>query len=198
MKNSTILLSALMLTVLPFSSFAKPEKSLLDSGVIQDIQNFIQEDIVVMAILNQNSKYKNLDNQAVLDLDKKWRAERKSEDQPLIAATLANPLSSYLTRIQAHSIGLYSEMFVMDMHGLNVGQSNITSDYWQGDEAKFKKTYGSGTKRVFIDEPEFDDGLNIWRVQVNMAISDPATSQLVGAVTVELNLTELERRKGQE
>lgn len=198
MKNSTILLSALMLTALPFSSFAKPEKSLLDSGVIQDIQNFLQEDIVVMAILNQNSKYKNLDNQAVLDLDKKWRAERKSEDQPLIAATLANPLSSYLTRIQAHSIGLYSEMFVMDMHGLNVGQSNITSDYWQGDEAKFKKTYGSGTKRVFIDEPEFDDGLNIWRVQVNMAISDPATSQLVGAVTVELNLTELERRKGQE
>ncbi|MDE0724371.1 MAG: hypothetical protein OSB62_06685 [Alphaproteobacteria bacterium] len=138
MKNSTILLSALMLTALPFSSFAKPEKSLLDSGVIQDIQNFLQEDIVVMAILNQNSKYKNLDNQAVLDLDKKWRAERKSEDQPLIAATLANPLSSYLTRIQAHSIGLYSEMFVMDMHGLNVGQSNITSDYWQGDEAKFK------------------------------------------------------------
>lgn len=198
MKKPTILLSALMLTALPFSSFAKPEKSLLDSGVIQDIQNFIQEDIVVMAILNQNSKYKNLDNQAVLDLDKKWRAERKSEDQPLIAATLANPLSSYLTRIQAHSIGLYSEMFVMDMHGLNVGQSNITSDYWQGDEAKFKKTYGSGTKRVFIDEPEFDDGLNIWRVQVNMAISDPATSQLVGAVTVELNLTELERRKGQE
>jgi hypothetical protein len=198
MKNFTILLSALMLTALPFSSFAKPEKSLLDSAVIQDIQNFIQEDIVVMAILNQNSKYKDLDNQAILDLDKKWRAERKSEDQPLIAATLANPLSSYLTRIQAHSIGLYSEMFVMDMHGLNVGQSNITSDYWQGDEAKFKKTYGSGTSRVFIDEPEFDDGLNIWRAQVNMAISDPATSKLVGAVTVELNLTELERRKGQE
>ena len=40
----------------------------------------------------------------------------------------------------------------MDAMGLNVAASDVTSDYWQGDEAKFKKTYAVGSGAIFIDE----------------------------------------------
>ena len=35
-----------------------------------------------------------------------------------------------------------------DNKGLNVGQSDVTSDYWQGDEAKWKKSYKMGAGAV--------------------------------------------------
>lgn len=172
----------------------KPTKALITEVIMNDIYKFVNTDIVRVSIKNQNEKYGNLAQQQINDLDQKWRTERKSDDQPLISATLSNPLSSYLTRIQAHSIGLYSEMFVMDLNGLNVGQSNISSDYWQGDEAKFQKTFPVGPSAVFIDEPEFDDELGIWRVQVNLSVADKDTGKAIGAITVEINLSELQRR----
>ena len=126
-------------------------------------------------------------------LDKQWRAEREMDDQPLITSVLANPLSSYLTRIQARSLGVLSEIFVMDQNGLNAGQSSITSDYWQGDEAKFQKTYGAGAGAVFLDEPELNEDTKSWRSQLNFTVHD-ADGAPIGHATVEVNLTELARR----
>lgn len=175
-------------------SAAAPGKNLITQDVINKIQDFVQQDIVRLSILNQNAKYSGLTSGDVDGLDKTWRAETKESVQPLISATLSNPLSAYLTRIQAHSQGLYSEIFVMDNKGLNVGQSNISSDYWQGDEAKFQKTFPAGPQAIFIDEPEFNDERKTWNTQVNLSIGDDSGKQSIGAITVEVNLTELQRR----
>ncbi|WP_211212132.1 hypothetical protein [Kiloniella laminariae] len=154
----------------------------------------MQNPVVEISLLSQNKKYATLPQSEVDNLDKQWRAERELEDQPLIAATLSSPLSSYLTQIQAASIGLFTEMFVMDAKGLNVGQSAITSDFWQGDEAKFSETYPKGHNAVFIDEAEYHEASKTWRTQINLTISD-STQQPIGAITVEYNLTELARRR---
>ncbi|MCS5596975.1 MAG: hypothetical protein NZ828_06950 [Alphaproteobacteria bacterium] len=192
-KLSTLLCCILLITSIN-PAYAQPSKSLIDNEIISNIRDFINTEIVRASIKNQNIKYNNLSQDDIDALDKKWRSETKADEKPLISAVLSNPLSSYLTRIQAHSIGLYSEMFVMDKNGLNVGQSNISSDFWQGDEGKFQKTYPRGVGAVFIDDPEYDDKLGIWRVQVNLSIADAANAQVIGAVTVEINLSELERR----
>lgn len=177
-----------------YNYMSKPSKSLITAEVIQDIKKFIDTDIVRLSIKDQNEKYGTMQPDKIIQYDNMWRAETKKDIKPLISAKLSNPLSSYLTRIQAHSIGLYSEMFVMDRNGLNVGQSNISSDYWQGDEAKFQKTYNVGPDAIFIDDPEFDDKLGIWRTQVNLSIKDDSSNEVIGAVTVEINLSELQRR----
>ena len=106
---------------------------------------------------------------------------------------LSSPLSGYLTRIQANSLGLYSEIFVIDAKGLNAGQSAITSDYWQGDEAKWQKTFKVGHDAVFIDDPEFNKETGTWRAQLNMTLAKDGNA--IGSLTVEINLTELERRR---
>jgi hypothetical protein len=76
---------------------------------------------------------------------------------------------------------------------LNAGQSAITSDFWQGDEAKFQKTFPEGPTAIFIDEPEINKDSGTENVQVNMSITDGTGA--VGTVTVEVNLTELRRRQ---
>ncbi|MGD8332006.1 MAG: hypothetical protein PVJ49_21410, partial [Acidobacteriota bacterium] len=146
-----------------------------------------------LTLAERNRKNASVDQAKIDALDKQWRAERKVQDQPLITAVLSSPLSSYLTRIQARSLGLYSEIFVMDNKGLNAGQSSITSDYWQGDEAKFQKTYEVGPDAVFIDEPEYNKETGTWRAQLNMTLAKDGAA--AGSLTVEINLTELERRR---
>ncbi len=174
---------------------AKPDPAaLITQKVIKDIRGFIESDIVRLSIQAQNARLTDLKQEQIDALDKQWRAERENADKPLIAATLSNPLSVYLSRIQGRSLGMYAEIFVMDKNGLNVGQSSVTSDFWQGDEAKFKKTFDVSGDAMFIDEAEWDKDAKIWRGQVSFTVVDPQTKKSIGAVTVEMNLTELARR----
>lgn len=169
-----------------------PEQ-LIDDGFIQETRAWLSVPVVEITVARQNERHAGADQSAIDALDQQWRAEREQEDQPLITSVLSNPLSSYLTRIQARSLGLYTEIFVTDRFGLNAGQSAITGDYWQGDEAKFQKTFPVGPDAVFLDEAEFHEASGTWRAQLNMTVRDAAGAP-AGAATVEINLTELARR----
>ncbi|WP_417815630.1 hypothetical protein [Thalassospira alkalitolerans] len=170
-----------------------PDKIITDD-TIRSVREWLDSPVVSLSINSQNRLRKDMVQDQIDAADKQWRAEREAEDQPLVAATLTNPLSSYLTQIQARSGGLYAEIFVMDAIGLNVGQSSITSDFWQGDEAKFQNTYPKGANAVFIDEAEYNDETDTWRSQLNMTLSN-AQGEPIGAVTIEVNLNELARRQ---
>lgn len=172
---------------------ASADETNIPAKLIDEIRSWSASPVVLLTLEASNKRHAGLTEESILTLDKRWRAERKVDDQPLITAVLAGPLSSYLTAIQAASLGLYTEIFVMDNKGLNAGQSAITSDYWQGDEAKFQKTFPLGPTAIFIDKPEIGDATGTENVQVNMSITDGV--EAVGTVTVEVNLTELRRRQ---
>ncbi|MFV1850249.1 MAG: hypothetical protein ACMZ66_06025 [Thalassospira sp.] len=166
--------------------------TLITDAVIRDIREWLANPVVELSINSQNRLRKDMTQAEIDAADQQWRAEREADDQPLVAAILTNPLSSYLTQIQARSGGLFAEIFVMDAVGLNVGQSSITSDFWQGDEGKFQNTYPNGPDAVFIDEAEYNEDSDTWRSQLNMTMSN-AQRQPIGAVTIEVNLNELAR-----
>ncbi|TQV83066.1 hypothetical protein [Denitrobaculum tricleocarpae] len=176
-----------------FAGPASGQEDTIGDQVVQDIQSWASSPVVFLTLEASNARYADLDQAGIEALDKQWRDERGKADQPLITAVLSNPLSSYLTKIQAGSHGLYTEIFVMDAKGLNAGQSAITSDFWQGDEAKWQKTYLVGPDAVFIDEVELNEELGTENAQVNLSIVHKG--QLLGAITVEVNVTELRRRR---
>lgn len=169
---------------------------LITQDQISQLREILKHEIVQISVKAQNKRHAGLDEPKIIAMDKQWRAERKAADKPLISATLSNPLSVYLLRMQAQNGGLYSEIFIMDDKGLNVGQSSITTDYWQGDEAKYKKTFLVGPDTVFVDNPEWHEGSKTWRAQVNMTIADNDGGNAIGAAVFEINLTELNRRLG--
>ena len=94
---------------------------------------------------------------------------------------------------QLATAGFINEIFVMDMKGLNVAQSAVTSDYWQGDEDKFQLSYGDGTGAgaVHISEVEFDDSTGVFQSQVSLPVRDLATGDLLGAITFGVNVQSL-------
>ena len=160
--------------------------------VVPQVRSWLSDAQVVSAVNSQNTRHSGLTQGDVDRLDKQWRAETSSNSRDLIDAVLSNPLSGYLGNVKNEAAGLYTEIFVMDNKGLNVGQSDVTSDYWQGDEDKWKKTFLASSDAVFIDDVEFDESTQTFQAQLSLPVVDPATGEVIGAATVGVNVEMLQ------
>ncbi|ESR24210.1 hypothetical protein [Lutibaculum baratangense] len=153
-----------------------------------ELMQALQDPAVIAAIREQNEETGAFGQAKVDELDLQWRQEVKDGGGPLMEETMASALSDYLKGVKDGQQGMITELFVMDAKGLNVGQSDPTSDFWQGDEAKWQKTYGAGSREIFVDEVEHDESTQTLQSQASVAIVDPESDELVGAVTIGINL----------
>lgn len=144
---------------------------------------------VIAAIAAQNTRTADLSGADIVALDTTWRDEVDGSDRPMINEVLGNPVSDFLTGLVGQSDGVITEVFVMDARGLNVGQSAVTSDYWQGDEAKFTETYMVGPDAMHVSEVELDESTQTYQAQVSVSIADPATGDPIGAITFGIDAT---------
>lgn len=158
--------------------------------VKSNVATWIKDPVIIAAIKAQNAKNAGLSAADIDALDKAWRAEVDGGDRKIIDEVLNNAVSKFLHEKQEASEGVISEVFVMDAKGLNVGQSDVTSDYWQGDEAKFQKSFGAGKDGFFVDEVEKDESTQALQSQASMTIVDESGAP-IGAVTIGINLDAL-------
>jgi hypothetical protein len=142
---------------------------------------------VIEAVIARNAETANLTQDEINALDKRWRDEVGSDSKPTIDSVLGNEASQYLRDNMAASSGMITEIFVMDTVGLTVASSGVTSDYWQGDEAKYQMTVRAGPDAFFVDAIEFDESAQTYQGQVSFTLTDPNTGEPIGAVTVGLN-----------
>ncbi|MGI9414371.1 MAG: hypothetical protein ACR2PM_11920 [Hyphomicrobiales bacterium] len=155
------------------------------------ITQWIASPELIAAIKAQNIRHAVLNQSQIDSLDRQWRTEVGADSRPLIDDMLNRPVSKYLARMKKNFYGTVMEIFVMDNRGRNVAQSEVTSDYWQGDEAKWKNTYPAGPDALFVDEVEMDESTQTFQAQVSMSIRDPSTNAVIGAITVGLNVDAL-------
>ena len=151
---------------------------------------FLQKPEVLRMIKEQNKKHATLTTEDINALDQKWRAG----DKALIDPILSNKISKALKEIVMRSGGKYAEIFLMDNKGLNVAQSDKTSDYNQGDETKFQKTYSQGPHGIDIGKVKFDKSSNTLSVQVSKTITDEDGTP-IGAATITFSAIDLEALK---
>ena len=155
------------------------------------LTKWVENEQLIQAIRDQNAAHSGLTQADIDQLDLDWRAQRKTDDKPLIDRLLSQPTSEWLRDQQSQTASFVTEVFAMDNHGLNVAQSVETSDYWQGDEAKWQKTYGNGSGDIHISEVEYDESTGTYQSQVSMPVTDPSTGELIGAITFGVNVQSL-------
>lgn len=141
--------------------------------------------VIVAAVKAENAKGKTLAQ--IKSMDEKWKATPGVVDY--MKALMTSECGQHLTII-LESKPFYAEIFVMDNQGANVAMTNKTSDYWQGDEAKFKKSFNDGNGAVFVDEVEFDDSTQAYLCQISIPVRDG--SQVIGAITVGIDIDKIE------
>ena len=185
----TITRTALVAALIAGSSFSAMANEYTDSAkalVDEKIKSWLENPVVVDAVKAQNEAHASLSQDDIDALDQKWRGG----DAALIDGVLGNDLSKYLAGVKESGEGLYTEIFVMDNKGLNVGQSDKTSDYWQGDEAKWKETYSVGADAMHLSDVEEDESSQTFQMQISIPVVDGGT--VIGAVTVGVNAEMLE------
>ena len=149
--------------------------------------DWINHPVVVAAVRAQNAETAALSEADIISMDDAWRAEIGTGSTPMISSVMDTPASDHLREhVSAHA-GMITEVFVMDARGLNVASSGITSDYWQGDEAKWSETYPKGADAVHVSEIELDESTQTYQMQVSLPVTDPASGDVIGAVTFGLN-----------
>ena len=113
--------------------------------------------------------------------DGRWKAGGETE---LRKETTTGPCAD---RLRALTKGdpFVLEAFLMDAQGALVCATHETSDYWQGDEAKWQKTYRDGTQ-VFVDDPALDPSTGTFAVQLSRIVADAHGK--IGALTLTLKV----------
>lgn len=163
----------------------------LEAYMNDEIMDWANAPEIVAAIKAQNDAHASLTQTQIEEMDQAWRGTVTTPQNDPIAPVLENPVSDALrARIDA-SMGAMTEIFIMDEHGLNVAASDVTSDMWQGDEAKFQDTYGKGAGSVHISGVELDESTQRYQGQISVTIVDPETGSPIGAITVGVDAESL-------
>lgn len=133
--------------------------------------------VLVAEAKAQNGK--KVEIEAIRKIDDEWKA--KDGDVPLHDELMANTTAKELDRL-LKDIPEVVECFVMDNQGANVGQINNTSDYWQGDEPKWEKSFNGGKGGVDIGKKEIDESTGLAQQQISLPLID-TDGAVVGAIT---------------
>lgn len=140
-------------------------------------QRLARDGAVVKAVQASNALREDL--AAVKKKDQAW-----AHDPRLRAEVLGRPCSARLRELVADD-PFVVEAFVMDERGALACATVATSDYWQGDEAKWQKTFQQGLP-AFIDEPALDASTGVYALQLSVPMAEG--ERRIGAVTVTLKL----------
>ena len=168
-----------ILSTILFSGEKAPQKivDLANSKLVAHGSNAV----IVEAVKAQNSKGVSLAK--IKEQDEKWKATAGVVDY--MKAIMTSECGKYLSKIQK-SEKYYAEIFVMDNQGANVAMTDKTSDYWQGDEAKFTESFKGGKGGVHISDVEFDDSSQAYLVQVSVPVKD--NGKVIGAITFGIDV----------
>ena len=175
---------ALVLSFLSCFAFAEelpPEVNEL----IPTLQGWGSDSALIAAVQAQNAQGLTLD--AIKQRDTEWRGV---EGLDAAMKDMMNSAAAKRLSELEQSAPYFFELFLMDNQGANVAMTNKTSDYWQGDEAKWQQSFMNGQGAVHVGEVEFDESAQDYLVQISVPVMDGGKA--IGAITSGVNLDELE------
>lgn len=177
------LLSALL--VFPaLGQSAETTQKLLDKEGAR-IKALGSDPILVAATRSQNAQRVSL--ATIHAIDAQWIAGKASER---VQQTMTGPCADRLHELGAANAA-YGETFVTDDQGAIVCTTLRTTDYWQGDEAKWLRAFAEGKGAVFIDRPRLDSSAAAHLAQVSVPITDKG--KVIGVLTVGVAVEKLPR-----
>lgn len=133
--------------------------------------------VFIKETVAQNAKKMPLEE--IKKIDEQWI---KAESMlPIQQEKLNNACAAEVKKIVAR-VPAVVEAFVMDDQGAVVGENNLTSDYWQGDEEKWTNSFNGGKGGVDIGKAKFDKSANTTLQQISLPLIDKG-GKVIGAIT---------------
>ena len=181
--KSTVAASLLLLCALPaFAQSASEVQKLLTDEAAR-LGAWGTDPAIVAAVKAQNAK--RVSAAQIQAIDERWSAG-KAEDVVKQVTT-----GACADRLRALLDATHGETFVMDDQGAIVCATAKTSDYFQGDEAKWQRAFNDGKGAVFIDRPKLDASSAQRLAQISVPVLDKDTA--IGVITIGVVVEKLKR-----
>jgi len=195
----------LMLVGYYYTSFDRPSGLTLESESIEtefspEVENSLNKRIVAISNLVSNNQFfissikeanieqASLTEEEISERDKRWI--ESTGDSAFISEILNNEISRWLRDFQMEQPE-YIEIFVTSNRGLNIGQTNITSDYYQADEEWWVESFAGGFGKNSHGSIEFDESAQ--SIGISLYIPVMESGRALGVVKVVIDLKAIEQ-----
>jgi hypothetical protein len=128
------------------------------------------------------------DAAGVAEIDKEWQ-----KDQAAAAAksgVLSTPASQFLADLVKND-SVYREVLVTDRRGRLVAASNLTSDYFQADEAWWINAFDGGRGRVSVTDVRRDESAHVYAFEIAVPVTRPDDTELAGIMKIVADSREM-------
>jgi signal transduction histidine kinase len=143
---------------------------------IADWVSFNQDSPVQAALIESNANFGTMtDIEAYVDEeDRLWRAAPQdsptSLSKEIFDAKLSSGLRAKIDRLtEANGYPVFPEVFVTNLHGVNIAQTNRTSDYRQNDEEWWIQALQQG---FHVSDVHFDESAGVHSTDICLRIDD--------------------------
>ena len=181
-------LALLASTVTAQQDISESELEALLSVKVRTVQHMALNPLLVRAARQQNAS--GLTAEEVARREKAWRASK--ELTPFKLSLQTSPAGRFLKQ-QIKRNKSFNEAFLTDNQGANVAAFPATSDYWQGDEDKWSKSFNGGKGRIFIGGLELDESTDTVAAQVSAPVLD--RGKTIGVLVVGVTINYLQERR---
>jgi hypothetical protein len=149
-------------------------------------QSLAEDPVIVAEVKKANEKNIGITQDQINTIDKEWQASK--DVTPFIKTFLENATAKRLFDFQKTNPE-FKEIFATDIKGLNVGQTDKTSDYLQSDEKWWTDSFAGGKGKAMHGTIEFDASSQTQGVALYVPIIDPASGNAIGVMKGVLDLT---------
>ena len=133
----------------------------------------MQDSAILDAVQAGNRRDRSITPGQIEALDKDWRTPRSELPEKLTDRKCNQSLKLFQRTFPG-----FAEIFVTNARGVNVCQTNKTSDYYQADEDWWRQTFSRGEWRR--DSLEFDESAGVFAIPVYLPVRDPDRGGVIG------------------
>jgi len=125
----------------------------------------------------------------ILQIEEQWKSSDPDEPNSVAFYLINNPTSDALRSImiedqQSNSQFKYAEIFLTNQYGVNIAQSDKTSDYIQDDETWWQKAKQNG---IFLSEGGYDESAGVYASDIAIKILDE-NGNFIGVIKAVVNV----------
>lgn len=146
------------------------ERQLITELLSQKIDRWKRIPKLEQGLKKRNLKSRFITEQEVTKRDKEWNESFLESDFSYSLSLIDQELSAELREIKKQSQDVITEIIVTDERGLNFAISDMTSDYWQGDEEKFTEVFGQPANTIHFGPINYDESTKRFQLQLSVPL----------------------------
>jgi len=164
--------------------FAPEVREVLDLRIVK-IENLSADQTLYNEVKRLNKERKEWNVNAIEAFDR--RLQGSSDADPFFSNAVQGPATEVLRNFRS-SHPEFLEIFVTDVYGINVAQTNRTSDYYQADEVWWQEAFRGGRGVAYYGEIEFDESAASDAISLYVPVRDPRTGEAIGIIKAVLSM----------